>query len=655
MKQLSQLGACIGLVVVAAANAAAQTGTPGLAPFDQLMTTILTKYNFHGGSLAVVRDGHLAAARGYGLADVENNIAVQPTSLFRIASLSKTITAVTIMHLVEEGKLTVDQPAFALLPDLQAPPGTVEDPRLKQITIWNLLTHSGGWDDSASGFDPMFASIDIAQSLGVPQPASTENIIRYMRGQPLDFDPGAHYRYSNFGFAVLGRIIEHVTGMSYDQYVRTNILAPMGITNMRIGNTLEDGQLPGEVKYYSQGGTGINVFPLAKPTTVPWPYGGWYMEAMDSHGGWVVSAVDYAKFLDAIDGRRGTAFLKPATVQLMTAKPRIPDYGPNATSWYGFGVEIVPYSDGAAWNHNGSLDGTTSFYLRTPGGVTVVAFFNGRPLSNDRIDQADSDLWNGAWSAIRQTATWPSTDYYSMFPDASPEEAAAVPAINGREGVVNGASFDRGLVPGSWASVMGVNLSKTTRNWTAADFDGDKLPTVLDGVSVTVGGKPAAICYISPTMINFQVPEVPEGWPLVEVTTNGVTTGPVLAAAQPNAPALFLNVEDGVTFAVATQPDGSLIDSSHPAKPGDVIVIYATGLAASPTGVLIDKPRTVPNVEVRIGGSTATVQWAGVVGAGLFQINALVPPTSAGNQPIFIDSNYLPSPANVMIPIAAAQ
>ncbi len=74
----------------------------------------------------------------------------------------------------------------------------------------------------------MFASQDIALALGVSQPASTENIIRYMRGRALDFDPGAHYRYSNFGYAVLGRIIERVTGMSFDQYVRTQVLAPDG-------------------------------------------------------------------------------------------------------------------------------------------------------------------------------------------------------------------------------------------------------------------------------------------------------------------------------------------------------------------------------------------------------------------------------------------
>lgn len=192
---------------------------PSLAPFDQLMTGLLSKYGIPGGSIAITKNGRLIFARGYGYADADAQIPAQPDSRYRIASLSKAITAVTVMHLVEQGLLTLDQPAFALLPDLQPPGGSTPDPRLASITIRNLLNHTGGWDDTATGsnFDPMFNSPKITQALSVPAPASTENIIRYMRGQPLQFAPGTQYAYSNFGYAVLGRIIERVTGMSYEQ------------------------------------------------------------------------------------------------------------------------------------------------------------------------------------------------------------------------------------------------------------------------------------------------------------------------------------------------------------------------------------------------------------------------------------------------------
>jgi CubicO group peptidase (beta-lactamase class C family) len=253
--------------------AAAQTGTPPIQAFDEFMTNLLQDYSIPGGAIAVTQNGHLLMAKGYGLADKANAIPVHPDSLFRIASLSKLVTSVTVMHLVDQGKVTLDQPAFALLPDLQAPAGTTEDPRLASITIANLLDHSGGWDNDKIGYDPMVHGVAIAAAMGVPTPASTENTIRYMRGQPLNFDPGTQYSYSNFGYAVLGRIIERVTGMSYEQYVRTNVLAPMGITDMRIGQTLAEGQLPGEVKYYSPGQTSANISPAQSPKSYPCPTG----------------------------------------------------------------------------------------------------------------------------------------------------------------------------------------------------------------------------------------------------------------------------------------------------------------------------------------------------------------------------------------------
>ena len=131
----------------------AQTGTsvPALAVYDLFMNTIMAKYNIPGGAIALTQNGRLIFARGYGYADQGNQIQVQPDSRFRIASLSKTITAVTIMHLVEQRKLSLSQPAFALLPDLQAPAWATVDQRIPEITVQELLEHSGGWDDSSSG------------------------------------------------------------------------------------------------------------------------------------------------------------------------------------------------------------------------------------------------------------------------------------------------------------------------------------------------------------------------------------------------------------------------------------------------------------------------------------------------------------------------
>src|SRR5690606_271118 len=134
----------------------------------------------------------------------------------------------------------------------------------------------------------------------VDSPAGPAEVIRVMSGLPLDFDPGTKYAYSNYGYCLLGRVIEKLTGQAYDEYVRREILAPLGIQRMRLGKTRSDGRGPDEVKYYdSRTGTSVFAEDLGKP--VPQPYGAWYLEAMDAHGGWLASAVDLARFSVAFD------------------------------------------------------------------------------------------------------------------------------------------------------------------------------------------------------------------------------------------------------------------------------------------------------------------------------------------------------------------
>src|SRR5207253_9317336 len=139
-------------------------------------------------------------------------------SQFRIASLSKPITSAAILLLVQRGKLNLDQRVFDLL-SYEPLPGETVDPRLATITMRNLLEHSGGWNRDTT-FDPMFMmSVPIAVATGTPAPATTDSIIRYMMGKPLQFNPGSDYSYSNFGYSLLGRVIETITGQPYEKFV----------------------------------------------------------------------------------------------------------------------------------------------------------------------------------------------------------------------------------------------------------------------------------------------------------------------------------------------------------------------------------------------------------------------------------------------------
>ena len=147
----------------------------------------------------------------------------------------------------------------------------------------------------------MFRSAGIAQALNVSPPAGPQHIIRYMVGQPLDFDPGSRYACSNFGDRLLGRVIERVAGVAYERYVQQAVLAPPGFCRMRLGKTLPVERVADEVMYYDdQDRTGSAVVGTIGER-VPVPYGAWSLEALDAPAGWMASAVDLVRLASALD------------------------------------------------------------------------------------------------------------------------------------------------------------------------------------------------------------------------------------------------------------------------------------------------------------------------------------------------------------------
>ncbi|MGI8485717.1 MAG: serine hydrolase domain-containing protein [Thermomicrobiales bacterium] len=356
-----------------------------LEGFDTAITALMPKWHLPGGQLAVAKDGRLVLNRGYGFADAEQGEPVQPTSLFRIASVSKAITAVAILTLVDAGKLTLDTKAFPLL-GLRAADHATPDPRLYEITVEQLLVHAGGWD-SATSFDPQYLpwSRMAAATVGLDDPAEASTIIRYMLGTSLDFDPGTKSVYSNFGFTVLGRIIEHVSGQPYAMYVRDHVLTPAGISVMQIGRTRLEHRAPGEVLYYSPPGLGVSESVFWGEGYVPVAYGSYYLEALDAHGGWIASAADLVRFGTAVDGQRGAALLTPSTLKAMITTPRPKEAG-HGSGWdskpvtAGLGWDLKPVANGVEWAKPGALAGTTASWLfRGTDGLTIAFSFNSLP------------------------------------------------------------------------------------------------------------------------------------------------------------------------------------------------------------------------------------------------------------------------------------
>jgi N-acyl-D-amino-acid deacylase len=393
---------------------------PELAAFDQLMLDLMATWNLPGGQLALAKDGRLVFDRGYGLADVEASEPVQPTSLFRIASVSKPITTVAILTLVDAGLLSLDDYAFRLLAGLQPPANAPRDPRLEDVTIEHLLVHAGGWD-STRGFDPQYQpwTWQHAGVLGIAHPLGAEEIVRAMLGVRLAFDPGARSVYSNFGFNVLGRVIEQVSGQSYEAYVQDRVLHPAGVESMRIGGTRLTERAPGEVRYYSPPGQAPmpSIFPGVG--YAPFAYDYFFIPSLDAHGGWIASAADLVRFATAIDGQRGTALLQPATVDAMLQTPRpATEEGAagsgNETAATGLGWIVQATDDGFEWSHAGALEGSNSAWLaRLHDGVTIAFAFNTVPEGEAFFDEAIS--------ALRATAeavtAWPPHD---LFEDGTP-------------------------------------------------------------------------------------------------------------------------------------------------------------------------------------------------------------------------------------------
>lgn len=353
---------------------------PRLAGFDKAMTDFLREHQVPGASLAIARNGKIVYARGFGYADVTKKQAVEPDALFRIASVSKSITAAAILQLVERGKLKLDEPAFAKLGiQSHVEPGEKADPRLQQITIAQLLHHTGGFDRDKS-FDPMFRPLVIAQATKTAPPAGPRAIIAYMMGRPLDFDPGTREAYSNFGYCVLGRLIEKVSGVSYEQYVKKEVLSPLGIKRMQIGHSLEAGRAAGEVRYYAR--SQRSVTSIFDPTKrVSQQYGGWNLEAMDSHGGWIASAPELVRFASALDDPAHCPILKRESVEALFSRSKETGFTPDGKpkpAYYACGWMVRPVGRGGKANtwHNGLLDGTSTLVVRRYDGLCWAILFN---------------------------------------------------------------------------------------------------------------------------------------------------------------------------------------------------------------------------------------------------------------------------------------
>jgi CubicO group peptidase (beta-lactamase class C family) len=353
-------------------NLFAQTSSSNAFPFpamNRMGVDFLEKTGIPCLSVAFAQKGRIVHQEAFGYANRERKEKLTTTHSFRVASVSKPITAAIIFSLIERGKLNVSDLVFGaqgILRQFAPVPDTV-----RSLSLHHLLTHSaGGWGNRNN--DPMF----------MHRAASHEELIAWtLQNMPLSRPPGAGYEYSNFGYCLLGRVIEKVTGKSYVQAANDLLLNRAGITGMQLAGNTQDQRAQNEVWYYAERGED--------------PYS-MNISRMDSHGGWLATPADIAKFASSVDGFRANGqnanILQRSTIDAMTKPSKTnPSY---ANGWE---VNSAPN-----WWHFGTLPGTTSLVVRTASGMCWSACTNAR--TKDSIALLDEMMWKMARSVTAWNA-----------------------------------------------------------------------------------------------------------------------------------------------------------------------------------------------------------------------------------------------------------
>ncbi len=336
---------------------------------DTLAERLIKQWEITGMSMAVVKDGRLVYAKGFGYADKERNVKMKPHHLLRMASISKLFTATAIMKLVEEGKLSLTDKVFGTQGIIKKYNHLVVDSLVFKIEIQHLLTHTGGWRNQLRT-DPMFVPVKVAEIMKVPSPIAFDDVLKYMLMQKGYFPAGAFYDYSNFGYCVLGEVVAQVSGKPYQQYLQENILLLAGVRRIKIGKNRYKDRFAHESRYYDAKNTPLNLSIYSPKDSASRVYEGNDTESLGAAGGLIATALDIAKFACAIDNfATRPDILKEETIKKMVFPISKTDtLGKRVLGW----KQVLPDK----WWRTGNLASTSSTLSRFNNGYTWVLVTN---------------------------------------------------------------------------------------------------------------------------------------------------------------------------------------------------------------------------------------------------------------------------------------
>jgi len=364
------------------------------AAIDATVGNFMNMNGLPGGAVAITYKNRLIFAKSYGYIDVGNALFAEPDSRFRVASVSKAITAMGIMKLVHDGQLSLDDHPFpfsAVGPVIGGAYNAALSPP-SGPTVDEMLHHAGGWDRDTGPDLMAYGTLQTVEGLlpGSTAPPDCTTLMSYVESQPLQFKPGTMVDYSNVGFCALSEVIRETSGTSYLDYQQKNVLGPLGMNDTALGSTQQSEQQDREAVYYDT--TDPPQPSLFAPyATVPPPYSGiGALEAQEGAGGIVSTAIDLAHFTGAIASGDLPNFPGPPAFpgwpqMYYTLSTRLPSYETPDTS-VGAGWDAVPSNvvavpllpyDNYNFIKDGGYQGTVSSVVATADGYGFAAVFNG--------------------------------------------------------------------------------------------------------------------------------------------------------------------------------------------------------------------------------------------------------------------------------------
>ncbi len=306
---------------------------------DSAATAAVSEHRTPGVSIAIVKAGRPLLIKGYGFADLENDVPATPETVYRIGSVTKQFTAAAILRLAEQGKLALDDTLQKFLPNFPA--------QGNRVTIRHLLNHTSGIRS--------YTSLGAKWQRVIRNDLAPDSMIALFANEPFDFKPGAQWRYNNSGYFLLGAIIEKLSGKSYGQYVQDEFFTPLGLTS-----TIYCDQAP-IIKRRAQGYTPTpnGGFVNAEPLSMTQPY---------AAGSLCSTVGDLVKWNIALSSGK---VVSPASYTLMTTPDTLNDGKPLV---YGFGLGTGTLGGHRQVSHNGGINGFVSELHHYPDDsvITVV-------------------------------------------------------------------------------------------------------------------------------------------------------------------------------------------------------------------------------------------------------------------------------------------